>query len=236
MKAYHFLRADMTAGNGDEPPWAVGETRSIEGELALCGRGYHSSPSWADALQYAPGPVACIVEVSEPKAKDAEFPRKQMSRTRTLLAARDVSRELRLFAWDCEERPLAHEWAAGEATDEELAAAWVTARDAARKAADAAWDGAWVAARDAAWAAARDAARNPAWDAAWAAARDAARNPAWDAAWVAARDAARNPAWATAYSAAGAAQDAERDWQRQRLAALLDPVLAAGTDVQGEDA
>ena len=56
-----------------------------------------------------------------------------------------------------------------------LAAAWVAARDAAR---DAAWVAAWDAARDAAWVAARVAA----WVAAWVAARDAA--------WVAARDAA----------------------------------------------
>ena len=58
---------------------------------------------------------------------------------------------------------VAEKHAAGNATDEELAAAW-----------DAAWD--------AARAAERDAARDAAWDAAWDAARDAARDAAWDAA------------------------------------------------------
>ena len=50
---------------------------------------------------------------------------------------------------------VAERHATGEATDDELMAAWDAARAAARVAA---WDVAWVAAWDAAWAAARDAA------------------------------------------------------------------------------
>ena len=98
-----------------------------------------------------------------------------------------TDRELRLIAVKCarqvqhlmkDERSInaldvAERFANGEATQEELNAAW----DAARAAGDAAWAAAWAAAWDAAgaaaWAAAREAAR---------AARDAAR---------AARDAAR---------------------------------------------
>jgi hypothetical protein len=58
---------------------------------------------------------------------------------------------------------VARRYARGEATQEELAAAWAAARDAARAAARAAaWDAAWDAARAAAW----DAARAAAWDAA----------------------------------------------------------------------
>ena len=52
--AYHFLQADMRAGEGKEPPWEVGETRSFSGSVSLCRAGYHSSPSLWDALQYAP--------------------------------------------------------------------------------------------------------------------------------------------------------------------------------------
>jgi hypothetical protein len=66
-------------------------------------------------------------------------------------------------------------WVKGEATDEELAAAW-----------DAAWAAARAAACTAAWAAARAAACTAAWAAAWAAARAAA----WAAARAAAGDAA----------------------------------------------
>jgi hypothetical protein len=101
----------------------------------------------------------------------------------------DGKRIARLFACDCAERVLhiferehphdkrprqaievARQFAVGEATEEEIAAAW----DAARDATDVAWDAArdatdvaWDAARAAAWDAARDAARAAAWDVAW---------------------------------------------------------------------
>ena len=136
MIAYHFLREDMTAGSGEEVAWSVGEERTIEGDLALCDRGYHSAPSWWDALQYAPGPVACIVEITKPEAKDES---KQVSRTRKLIAAKNVSKELRLFACDQAEAALkqanvtdevpwstieiARRFAEGMATSEELASA-----------------------------------------------------------------------------------------------------------------
>ena len=88
-------------------------------------------------------------------------------------------REIRLFALECarsvqhlmkDKRSLgalnvAERFANGQATQQELDAAWAAARDAA-------WDGAW----DAAWDAARDAAWDAAWDAARAAARDAQAN------------------------------------------------------------
>jgi hypothetical protein len=77
---------------------------------------------------------------------------------------------------------VAERFAKGEATAEELSAAW----DPAWSAASAAWD----AARAAAWSAAWDAARDAAWDAAWSAA-SAAR----DAAWSAASAAAWSAAW-----------------------------------------
>jgi hypothetical protein len=64
---------------------------------------------------------------------------------------------------------VAERYANGEATKEELVAAWAAARAAARVAA-------WDAARVAAWAAARVAAWDAAWDAARVAARVAARD------------------------------------------------------------
>ena len=70
---------------------------------------------------------------------------------------------------------VAEQFANGNATKEELSAAW-----------DAAWDATSAAASAAAWDAAR-AASDAAWDAAW----DAARDAAWAAAWAAARVAAR---------------------------------------------
>ncbi|WP_309601199.1 hypothetical protein [Burkholderia multivorans] len=93
-----------------------------------------------------------------------------------------ADRDIRLFAVWCARQVehlmedhrskdalnVAERFANGNASDEELAAAWVAARDAAR-------DAAWAAARAAAWYAARDAAWAAAWAAAWYAAWDAAR-------------------------------------------------------------
>jgi hypothetical protein len=235
MKAYHFLLQNMNAGSGGEKAWKAGETRTKR-EAKLCERGYHSSPSWYDALQYAPGPMACIVDVSEPIERDRT---KQVSLTRTLVDCRDATRVLHLFACECAERALKvagatderswnavavkRLWLDGKATNEEMAAAWDAAWDAAQDATwdaarDAAWDAAWDAARDAAWAAARAAAR----DAAWAAARAAA----WDAARAATWDAARDAAWDAAWDAArAAAWDAEVAWQRERLDEMMNELF-----------
>ncbi len=218
MRACHFLRTDMTSGQGNEPPWAIGEERTIDGELDLCKRGYHSSPTWYDALQYAPGPVACIVEISDPVASDES---KQVSRSRQLIAARNVERELRLFGCDCAERVLptyerqypgdnrprqaievSRRYAEGQASAAELTAAWADARAAA-------WAAAWAAARDTATDAARAAARDAARDA-----TDAARAAAWAAAWAAARDTAR---------------DTEIKWQRARLDEIMATAFAEVT-------
>ena len=220
MRAYHFLRADMTAGRGSEEPWALGEKRALKGGvLRLCERGYHSSPTpWA-ALKYAPGPVLCLVEIGGRNERDDT---KQVSRSRRLLAAVNIERELRLFAADCAEQVLPlfekayprdlrprRALAAGRAfANGEISAAarsaagagaWAAAMAAAR---DAARDAAMAAARAAAWAAAWDAAVDAAMDAAWAAARDAAVDAAMDAAW----DAAGAGAWAAARDAAWARQ------------------------------
>ncbi len=207
MKAYHFLRADMTSAYGKEMPWVVGEERTFtkRKKIALCVAGYHSSPSWYDALGYAPGPVACVVEVSEPVALDDT---KQVSRSRRLVAARNVERELRLWGCECAERALLRERERGREPD---VRSW-RAIEAARLFANGQVS---VEKLDAAWAAAGAAAAawDPARDAAWAAAGAAA------AAWDAARDAARDAAWAAARAAARAAEVA---WQRQRLHEMLE--------------
>jgi hypothetical protein len=101
-----------------------------------------------------------------------------------------TDKELRLFAVRCargiqhlmkDERSInaidvAERYANGEATDDELDAAWAAARAAESTAAMAAEStAAMAAAWDAAWAAAWYSAWDAAWDAAWAAAWDAAR-------------------------------------------------------------
>ncbi len=251
MKAYHFLKGTMTAGYGNEPPWVVGEKRTIgkHEKAVLCEHGYHSSPSWRDALQYTPGLVACIVEVSRPSQKDAS---KQVSRSRKLIAAQNVERELRLFDCDCAERVLpnfekmsndpaprkaievARLYANGKATADELAAAWSAAESAAAAAASAAES----AARSAAESAAESAA-SAARSAAASVAASAAASAAWSAAESAAASAAASAAESAAESAASAASAAESawlvawsaeiKWQQERLAWYLDKVFTEAT-------
>ena len=155
MKAYHFLKDDMTAGSGNEPAWEIGETRTIEGELKMCGHGYHSSPSWFDCLSYAHGSMACMVDI--PKRGTVKGGDKSVSRSRTLVDACNAEKTLRYWACDCAERALkrakvtderswnaikvARLFSEGKATAKELAAAGDAAGDAARAAVSAAaWD------------------------------------------------------------------------------------------------
>src|SRR3990172_1036101 len=127
-RAYKFLRSDYCSGAGSEPVWQVGETRRLEGELAICARGYHSSPSWLDALRYAPGTVAALVKISEPEEPELRQSDKTCSREMTVLGSRDVSRELRLFGADCAERVLLRERERGREPDKRLWAAVEAAR------------------------------------------------------------------------------------------------------------
>jgi len=209
MKAYHFLKDDMCGGYGSEPAWRVGEEREIkDGKIRLCERGYHSSPSWYDALGYARGSMACIVEISEPIERDAT---KFVSRKRKLIEAHDAEFVLREWACACAERALKktkvkdkRSWDAiriarlynkGKATKDELDAA-------------------------------RDSARDSAWAAAWAAAKDSACAAAWATAWAAAKAAARDAARATAWDAAcDVACDAEVEWQKRRLNTYMDKIF-----------
>ena len=205
--AYHFLKSDMCSSEGHEPPWKEGETRTLDGEIVICAHGYHASRTAWDALQFAPGPVLCLVEV-EPVEERAD---KLASRSRRLIKAVNVERELREFAADCALRVL-HFYEKAYPGDQRPRAAIATARAYARGEAT---DGELGAARDAAYA---------------AYAAYAAAYAAYDAAYAAARAAAGVSAWAATYAARDAA-DAERRWQREqfdvRLAHLFATEIAA---------
>lgn len=114
MKLKHFLCEDMRSLRGNEPPWTVGETRTLKGEISLCVRGYHGSLTWRDALTYTPGPVATIIDLQGDLQHGGD---KIVGRTRTLLQATDVSRELRLFACRCAKRMLLRRREAGHEPD-----------------------------------------------------------------------------------------------------------------------
>ena len=117
MRAWHFLKEDMTAGRGRELAWADGETRTCEGDLELCKNGYHASKNIIDALDYAPGPVICHVEVTGKRINSDD---KLVAKTRQLLwhiPAQDSMRLLHMFAVLCAERALIRERKAGREPD-----------------------------------------------------------------------------------------------------------------------
>lgn len=192
MAVFKVLNEDGSCNGGrgkwslptqNEGSWTPGEWMpAIEGKLVPCENGYHlcrscDLPNWLGPViyeaEYRGGRIDCDNKVVVREAR----------LLRRLAGWNECT--ARLFACDCAERVLplyerkypndacprrvigvARNYAIGEATNSELAAAWYAAWDAARAAARGA---AWDAARAAAWAAAEDAP----WYAAWAAARAA---------------------------------------------------------------
>jgi len=205
MKAYHFLQEGMMTAFGDEPPWSKGEPRTWEGKVVLCVAGYHSSPTWLDALEYAPGPMACIVDVSKPVEKDDD---KQVSKTRTLVDYRDATRTLHQFACDCAE----HALKTNGVTDERIWNAPKTKRlwlDG--KATDKELDDA----RGEVWLKSRSLAKSLALAAVWSAIGIGSATVPMSIAAICARQAARHSARQANN------HDAELKWQRQRLDEMM---------------
>ena len=169
---YKFLTADMRSPIGASDPWEIGKTMRVEGPLVPCETGLHGWPLFG--LLNFTGERLVRVEIGAEyvwhgDGGDRKIVARAMTPVELIEAYND--RTLRLFAADCAERVLplfeqqrpndnrprqavetARRFANGEATRDELAAAWDAAWDAA-------WAAAWVAAGDAAWDAAWDAAR-----------------------------------------------------------------------------
>ena len=197
IRAWHFVGDTLRDGR---PVPQDGKWLVHQGPLVICQSGLHASLDPFDALQYAPGPILCLVECDG----DIHHQRdKLVCRRRRIVARRDATEGLRYFArmqalsvihlWDAPDVVLDYLMTGDEVNrDAARAAAWATASAVAWYAASAAaWDAASAAAMATASAAAWDTARASAWYAASA----AARASAWAAA---ARDAARDAAWAAA--------------------------------------
>ena len=182
-------------------------------KAGACSEGYRKLVRYLGGVQYygeeAPIPLAMVLESNglsdalwclRAVPPEAEAQRDRLAR---LLACDYAEHVLSIFeaAYPEDKCPrqaieVSRRFVRGEATTDEMAAAWAAAWAATEATAGA---GTWTAARAAAWAAARAAAR--------AAAGDAAGAAAWAAAWAAAGAAA----WA-----------AERTWQKERFIAMLN--------------
>ena len=192
MRAWHFLAQGSVMRDGRKAP-RDGVKLVHRGEVIPCESGLHASEHPMDALNYAPGPVLCLVECGGTIRAHGDPEDKIACSERTIIARMDATPLLREFA-RMQALKVAHLLDnPPDVVVDYLATGGDSIRAAARDAARAAaWDAARAAARVAAWAAAWDAARAAAWDAARAAARDAARAAARDAARAAAWDAARS--------------------------------------------
>ena len=165
MIAWHFVGDRLRDGR---PVPADGVVLRHELSLKLCRSGLHASLDPFDALQYAPGPVLCMVECSGKIIKSDD---KLVCSERTIIKRMDATEMLRYFG-RMHALSVVHLWDAPDVVLDYLMTGDESIRDAAEDAAeDAASSAAWAAARNAA----ADAARNAAADAAWDAARDASR-------------------------------------------------------------
>lgn len=144
---WHFLPADRRLQYSDGRRVVKGRILRVDDSrpLVLCGYGLHASPTVMNALEYAPGPVLCRVELIGPRLDGNG---KSCAYARRVLAWADASSMLRLWACWCVRRvwPLladersrqavivAERFARGEATLDELSAAWSAAESAAESA------------------------------------------------------------------------------------------------------
>jgi hypothetical protein len=147
----------------EDGSWTPGDWMpAVGGELELCGNGYHACKP-EQLLEWCANPELYAVEVRGDIVEgDDKICARQMRLTRRVDGWN--GRTARLFAVWCARQALAlvdnpdprsvnacevaERYANGQATDEELTAAWAAAWDAAWAAAgDAAWDAAWAAAK-----------------------------------------------------------------------------------------
>ena len=160
MLGWHWIAEDRRLRYGARDVVEIGKTYTATGPLHLCANGMHASRRALDALQYAPGPIVCRVRLSGELLHDTD---KSVARSRAVLWMADATSVLHEFALTCAEDALGfmaargevvdprsraaldckRRWLRGQASDEELDAAWAAAGAAAGAAArDAAWDAA----------------------------------------------------------------------------------------------
>lgn len=158
IRAWHFVRDDKRLGyDAEDLTVEPGYIYTTDSTPVLCQSGLHASRRVVDALKYAPGAYLCVVDVW---GEVAEGDDKLVGTNRHVIAAADVTRELRLFACWCVRRQwhlLTDERSRRAIEEAEAHANGLASKDELAAARDAAWDAAMAAAWDAAWDAERKA-------------------------------------------------------------------------------
>lgn len=103
MLAYKFVQANDRSFSGNEVPWVLDEVREyLGGRVKPCRRGYHSSPTVVEAMNFIYSTTLMVVDV--PKRSPTQgslelmWHRKTASRKMRVVAIRDIQVELRRFA------------------------------------------------------------------------------------------------------------------------------------------
>ena len=149
--AYHFVGDTLRDGT---PVPKNGVWLKHTGVVRMCESGLHFSYDPFDALEYAPGPILCMVEVDGVVQVGTD---KGVCSKRKIIKRFDCTDILNYFA-RMQALSVIHLW---EQTPPDVVLDFLMTGDESLRA----------AARDAAWAAARAPARDAAWYAAWYAAR-----------------------------------------------------------------
>ena len=219
MDYYHFVGPTLRDGR---PVPADGEWLEHCGPLVPCKSGLHASSQPWDALQYAPGPILCLVELGGDCVAHGDPVDKVVARRRKIVRRIDATQLLRRFAAD-QALSVAHLWEMPQVVREYLTTLDESLRASARSASAAAWEAASArSARSAsareAWEAAWEAASARAAEAASASARSASASAA--ASEAASARSAEAAAWAEAWSAEEARWAAQQDFNSRVYSAL----------------
>jgi hypothetical protein len=100
---WHFLKDDRRLRWGTEEKVEVGKTIEVDLPLKMCEHGLHASKKPLDALRYAPGFIACKVELSGEIIEESD---KACAERRKVLAMADAKTEILTFAVDCAQEAL----------------------------------------------------------------------------------------------------------------------------------
>ena len=160
IRAWHFVGDTLRDGS---PVPADGVRLVHTRDVIPCASGLHASEHPFDALQYAPGPVLCLVECGGIiKEHGSPVVDKLACSERTIIARMDATPLLRWFA---RMQALSVARLLGDAPADVVLDWLMTGDEAIRASARArasAWDSAWDSARASARASARDSARDSA--------------------------------------------------------------------------
>ena len=160
---WHFVSENKKLGYGDGRTIRKGGTLTVDVEPVLCAAGLHASPRAIDALGYAPGPIACFVQLGGAIVGPSnDHPDKMVATERTVIAYCDFRKVYRDYIRDTlvfRQEPIAVLLERSGLPEHAHAVRAIQMDTASFADIQTVFDASWAAARAAAWDASWDAAR-----------------------------------------------------------------------------